>query len=148
MKVLNVGAALLPLVSGSAIPSKQPVEKINTFGIIALHSTSPIHLQSVNAAGTKFWIGKDTATYCPDIDGLDCSQFQNITAFSSASNSDYLGLVRPLFPLAQMCPKYCTDFAKFTGHRGPRRSIRLHCARRLSQFHGRAFRRHARGFAL
>lgn len=35
------------------------------FSIIAAHSGSPVHLQSVNANGQAFWIGKATATYCP-----------------------------------------------------------------------------------
>ena len=92
MKYLGVGAAMAPLVASMAI---LPRDTIKNFGLIAIHSASPIHLSSVNAAGNKFWIGKDTQTYCPAIEGLDCSHFQNITAFSQGSKSDTLGLVRP-----------------------------------------------------
>ena len=35
------------------------------FGLVAVHSGSPIHFQSINANGRGFWIGKDTATFCP-----------------------------------------------------------------------------------
>ena len=100
MKLLNVGCALLPLVSSTAIPAKKSSNTIIDFGLIALHSASPIHLSSINASGNKFWIGKDTTTYCPAINELDCSQFKNTTAFSAATNSDFLGMVSPQNPLS------------------------------------------------
>ncbi|KAL8784422.1 MAG: hypothetical protein Q9195_009050 [Heterodermia aff. obscurata] len=83
---------MAPLVASMAILPRQPSDTIKNFGLIAIHSASPIHLSSVNAAGDKFWIGKDTQTFCPAIQGLDCSHFQNITAFSQGSKSDFLGL--------------------------------------------------------
>jgi hypothetical protein len=35
------------------------------FSVIAAHSGSPIHLQSLNANGLALWIGKPTASFCP-----------------------------------------------------------------------------------
>ncbi|KAI4113551.1 MAG: hypothetical protein LQ345_005495 [Seirophora villosa] len=43
-----------------------------TFGIIAARSASPVHLRSVNANGGAFWIGKETASYCPLTDQSQC----------------------------------------------------------------------------
>ena len=97
IEILHGAAALLPLVSTSAIMPRQADDTIFHFGLIAINSGSPIHLSSVNASDSKFWIDKPTSTFCPAIDGLDCSQFKNFTAFSEASGSDFLGLVRPLF---------------------------------------------------
>ena len=93
MKLVNAGTALLPLASCTAILPRQLDETYTDFSLIAIHSGSPIHLSSINASGNKFWIGKDTTTFCPVIDGLNCSQFKNITAFTQASDSDFLGLV-------------------------------------------------------
>ena len=112
MKVLNIGAALLPLVSSTAILPRQSDETYIDFGLIAIHSASPIHLSSINASGSKFWIGKDTATFCPVIEGLDCSQFKNITAFTQGSNSDFLGLVRPISSPLNLRYHEITNLAK------------------------------------
>ncbi|KAL8865251.1 MAG: hypothetical protein Q9174_006987 [Haloplaca sp. 1 TL-2023] len=61
--------ALIPLALGSPIEVRNndtpaPPAPI-TFGAIAARSASPIHLQSINANGRAFWIGKNTTTYCP-----------------------------------------------------------------------------------
>lgn len=55
-------AAALPLLAAAAPAS---VASSGPIGLIATHSTSPIHLSSVNAAEQNFWIGKDTSSYCP-----------------------------------------------------------------------------------
>ena len=98
MKLVNAGTALLPLASCTAILPRQLDETYTDFGLIAIHSGSPIHLSSINASGNKFWIGKDTTTFCPVIEGLNCSQFKNITAFTQGSDSDFLGLVSTNHP--------------------------------------------------
>ncbi|KAL8705726.1 MAG: hypothetical protein Q9201_001160 [Fulgogasparrea decipioides] len=65
--------SLLPLALGSPITARQASEfpPVN-FGVIAARSASPIHLQSINAAGGAFWIQKDTATYCPLTNQTQC----------------------------------------------------------------------------
>lgn len=52
--------SVLPIL---AIPITRATS--DTFGGIAIHSASPIHLSSINAAGNYFWIGKPTSSYCP-----------------------------------------------------------------------------------
>lgn len=89
-----LGAALLPLATARGILPRQETPTINKFGIIALHSTSSIHLSSVNAADNKFWIGRDTETYCPDIEGLVCPTDDVYTNFAVSSDSEPLALVR------------------------------------------------------
>lgn len=50
---------------GLASPLSARQETRARFSIIAARSASPVHLQSVVANGRGFWIGKETATYCP-----------------------------------------------------------------------------------
>lgn len=50
---------------GLASPLSPRQETRARFSIIAARSASPVHLQSVVANGRGFWIGKETATYCP-----------------------------------------------------------------------------------
>ncbi|MCJ1269128.1 hypothetical protein MMC22_009017 [Lobaria immixta] len=62
-------AAALPLLAASA---PAPAASSGPIGLIAIHSASPIHLSSVNAAGQNFYIGKDTSSYCPLTPPLSC----------------------------------------------------------------------------
>lgn len=41
-----------------------------SFYLMALRSASPIHFGAINANASGLWIGKESADYCPDIDGL------------------------------------------------------------------------------
>lgn len=68
----------------------------STFGLIASHSTSPIHLQTVNANGQAFWVGKDTATYCPpNIEGINCPVGSGYTEFTIGGSVLGLDVVVP-----------------------------------------------------
>ena len=65
-------ASLLPfLASAKPIHPRQSTTP-TPFGLIAGRSGSPIHLQTVNANGQRFWIGKDASTYCPSDVVTDC----------------------------------------------------------------------------
>jgi len=59
-----------PSTTSSAAPSSTSVAPITTptgpYGLISARSASPIHLQAVNARGQLFYIGGETASYCPD----------------------------------------------------------------------------------
>lgn len=77
----SAALALAPLAA--AVP--HVARDANTpFGVIALHSGSPIHFLSLNAAGGKFWLGGKTKTYCPDNVGVPCNKLTNDTILSSA----------------------------------------------------------------
>lgn len=66
MKVPTATICLAGLTGlGVASPLSPRQETRARFSIIAAHSASPVHLQSVVANGQGFWIGKETATYCP-----------------------------------------------------------------------------------
>ncbi|KAL8708508.1 MAG: hypothetical protein Q9225_007590, partial [Loekoesia sp. 1 TL-2023] len=66
-------SSLLPLALSSPIAPRQASSYPPlTFGVIAARSASPVHLQPVNANGLAFWIGKDTATYCPLSNQAQC----------------------------------------------------------------------------
>ncbi|KAL9595215.1 MAG: hypothetical protein Q9219_006581 [cf. Caloplaca sp. 3 TL-2023] len=58
--------------SSPIAPRDAPNSAATPFGVIAARSASPIHLQPVNANGRAFWIGKDTATYCPLTNSTQC----------------------------------------------------------------------------
>ncbi|CAG8960619.1 hypothetical protein HYFRA_00013497 [Hymenoscyphus fraxineus] len=60
-----IAATLAGLASAAPLVARQ--ETIDTVGIIAIHSTSPIHLSAVSENGLKFWVRKETATYCPTV---------------------------------------------------------------------------------
>ncbi|KAL8713616.1 MAG: hypothetical protein Q9220_002478 [cf. Caloplaca sp. 1 TL-2023] len=65
--------SLLPLALSSPIVTRQASSyPPTTFGVIAARSASPIHFQPINANGLAFWIGKNTATYCPLTNQTQC----------------------------------------------------------------------------
>ncbi|CAG8327267.1 unnamed protein product [Penicillium salamii] len=57
-------ALALPLLAAAA-PASEPTSNPN-FGVMAVRSASPIHYLQMNAAGQKFYLGGETASYCPD----------------------------------------------------------------------------------
>ncbi|THX82020.1 hypothetical protein D6D05_04015 [Aureobasidium pullulans] len=56
------------------------------FGGLAIHSGSDIQYASVNAAGSTFWLNKDSSVYCPKVDGLVCSN-TTTTQFIGGDNT-------------------------------------------------------------
>lgn len=65
--------SLLPLfASTNPLPLESRQSTLNPFTLIAGRSGSPIHLSSINANGESFWIGKNTASYCPLEEVVDC----------------------------------------------------------------------------
>ncbi|KAL8811323.1 MAG: hypothetical protein Q9200_001880 [Gallowayella weberi] len=87
--------SLLPLALGSPItPRDTTNDGPLRFGVIAARSASPIHLQTVNASGQAFWIGKDTATYCPLQPPSQCPP-GNQTVFQAGGGTASLDVVVP-----------------------------------------------------
>ncbi|KZF19262.1 hypothetical protein L228DRAFT_241922 [Xylona heveae TC161] len=70
--------------SSSASSSSAPQPTPNYFGIISARSASPVHLQEVNAAGGRFWIGRETASYCP-LPAAQCPNNTDETVFAYES---------------------------------------------------------------
>lgn len=61
------------LASSNPLPlSPRQTTILNPFSLIAGRSGSPIHLSAINANGESFWIGKNTASYCPTEEVSDC----------------------------------------------------------------------------
>ena len=75
--------SILPLALAAPLAERQTSS--SAFGVIAARSTSPIHLQSVQANGRAFWIQKETTTYCPS-PTVDCSGFENSTTIFAVQN--------------------------------------------------------------
>ncbi|KAI5206747.1 hypothetical protein E4T39_02271 [Aureobasidium subglaciale] len=70
-------------------PFEKRAAPTGAFGGVAIHSGSEIQYASVNAAGSQFWLQKDTATFCPEISGLVCP---NTTATQFLGGDNTLSL--------------------------------------------------------
>lgn len=77
---MKVSALLSLIPLAAALPGFRPAAKHSngTFGVTATHSGSPIHLLPLTAAGSKFWLGGKSQTYCPDV-VPNCAQGTNDT---------------------------------------------------------------------
>ncbi|KAH0278253.1 hypothetical protein KCU81_g9373, partial [Aureobasidium melanogenum] len=64
------------------------------FGGVAIHSGSNIQYASVNANGGKFWLLKDSKTYCPDVVGSACPNTTS-TQFVGGDNTLSLDTIVP-----------------------------------------------------
>lgn len=95
--------SLLPLALGSPLAPRQASEfPPTTFGAIAARSASPIHLQSINANGQAFWIGKPTASYCPLTNQTLCPP-GNETVFAVGGGGASLVYLSPYYgPLLEL----------------------------------------------
>lgn len=88
-------SSLLPLALSSPITPRDDVYTPPVvFGVIAARSASPIHFQAVNASGQAFWIGKNSATYCPDIPQFECPPDPG-TVFAAGGEGASLDTVVP-----------------------------------------------------
>ncbi|KAI9715156.1 MAG: hypothetical protein M1812_006135 [Candelaria pacifica] len=79
-------AAVTGPLLASALPlaAPEPRSSFQPYTLIAAHSASPIHLQSIEAANGNFWIGKAATTYCPPSEEAagNCTQGANTTVFT------------------------------------------------------------------
>ncbi|KAE8445167.1 hypothetical protein EG329_013664 [Mollisiaceae sp. DMI_Dod_QoI] len=86
--ISTLAASLL----ATAAPAPRSTDS-NIFEAVSLHSGSPIQASSINANGNHFYVGKPTSAYCPSgIQGLDCSNYSNQTAFAYSPSTSGLAL--------------------------------------------------------
>jgi hypothetical protein len=65
--------------------------QFNGYTLIAARSASPIHLREIAASGHRLYIGRPTASYCPEIvEEQDACPPGNTTTFSEGDG--YLGM--------------------------------------------------------
>lgn len=84
--------ALFFATAATALPAPQAQAALKRFGGLAIRSASPVHLSPIAANGLNFWIGKDTAESCPDVDGVTCPTGTPQTIFSYTDGSGTLAL--------------------------------------------------------
>jgi hypothetical protein len=77
---LFIAALASIAVAAPSIAVAAPMTESDTnvfFTMISTHSGDPnVHLRSIAANGQRFWLGKDTTTYCPvDNAGVTCSYY-------------------------------------------------------------------------
>ncbi|KAK5626868.1 hypothetical protein RRF57_002583 [Xylaria bambusicola] len=67
------------IVLAASIPRGTQVDLLGPFTARAwsTDTDNPFHGIPISASGGKFYINRDTSTYCPDISGLDCSQYSS-----------------------------------------------------------------------
>ena len=72
------------------------VSAANYFSLIAVDSTTPIHLREITASGQSLWIGKPTGSYCPgNVKKMGgCPSGKN-TNFAGGNGSLGMGTVVP-----------------------------------------------------
>ncbi|KAL8855877.1 MAG: hypothetical protein Q9178_007497 [Gyalolechia marmorata] len=84
--------SLFPLALSNPLAPRnhEPIQ----FELIAARSTTPIHLQAINANGQAFYIGKETATFCPLVPESQCPP-GNLTVFSTFDGTASLNTAVP-----------------------------------------------------
>lgn len=89
---LTLGALSAVVLSNPLPPASPGPVAPKPFGLIAIHSTTHIHNQAINAHDGKFYIGKPTLAYCPDV-VKPCPK-GDFTSFTVAeyNKAGYLGM--------------------------------------------------------
>jgi hypothetical protein len=80
--IFNTLAAVLPAFALPTINSTNP----SSFGGLAIHSGSPIHLSAINANHNSFYLNKPTTSFCPNTTVSSCPSGK-YTYFTTTSNS-------------------------------------------------------------
>lgn len=143
MKVaIRLGAALLPIVIAKAILPRQVNSTTTTIRVFATGSYSVIDFSYLNASGNNFWIGKDTASYCPLLNTTLCPVGTD-TAFENRFGEDTLSLVlrfSSFAPLALYCVQDNGLFSYLaTGYNSCRWTNSLRRSQRRAELHGASF---------
>lgn len=92
LSILSLLPMALALPHGPA--NNKAKRDVNTFSVMALRSASPIHFLPMTASGGAFWIGGQTASYCPD--AVPNCPPGNITAF--VGDTQYSLVCSPSMP--------------------------------------------------
>jgi len=72
--------AFLLSALATAAPTTKRDANTEAFDAIAIHpGTQAVHLRSISASDSYFYIGKNTTTFCPS--DVDCSTYSNDTSF-------------------------------------------------------------------
>lgn len=70
--IVSALAAFTGLVS--AAPAPVVARDTNNFAAIASRSgDARVHQRAINANGGRFYLGKDSSGYCPNVTAIDCS---------------------------------------------------------------------------
>lgn len=76
----------------AALPQAGIIPPLRFRGL-ALQCGTPIDLEPIAANGGKFWIGKNTTTFCPEVDNVDCNDLNtNQTIFNYVNGAGTLFL--------------------------------------------------------
>ncbi|KAI4730988.1 hypothetical protein E4T49_01407 [Aureobasidium sp. EXF-10728] len=92
MKASTIFTTLTAVLPAFAIPTARSTS--DSFGGLAIHSGSPIHLSTLNANGNAFWLNKETHSYCPNTTISSCPPGK-YTYFTNGNNTLSLSVEVP-----------------------------------------------------
>lgn len=99
--VLAAGLASVVAATPVSAPSLA-ARDTGTFSLVASHSGDPdVHLRSIEANDFQLWIGKPTASFCPQ--GVDCPP-GNATSFAGGEGGLSMNVEVPGGQLAYVAP--------------------------------------------
>lgn len=134
MKFTSIITPAVVATCATALPTLQKRDcSTGPFSVTALRSGSPIHFQSVNASGQRFWINVPTATFCPSEVNTCPPGTETVWANTNALVSSLLSYTKD-----QLSDKY-------KGRGSPRRPASLRRPFRCSSLHPSPFRQHPHG---
>jgi len=80
-------AFVATLLAGTAAATPIAERSTGAFGLVALKTGSDLQFASIVANGGQLWIGKETASYCPESVGAACPA-GNETSFAAGANAN------------------------------------------------------------
>lgn len=92
MKASTILTTLAAVLPAFAVPTARFTG--DSFGGLAIHSGSPVHLSAINANGNSFWINKETNSYCPNTTVTSCPEGK-YTYFTNGNNTLSLSVEVP-----------------------------------------------------
>ncbi|KAG9835899.1 hypothetical protein KCU98_g13039, partial [Aureobasidium melanogenum] len=92
MKATTIFTTLAAALPAFAVPHARSTG--DSFGGLAIHSGSPVHLSAINANGNSFWLNKETSSYCPNITVTSCPEGK-YTYFEGGNNTLSLNVEVP-----------------------------------------------------
>ncbi|KAG9758775.1 hypothetical protein KCU73_g3724, partial [Aureobasidium melanogenum] len=92
MKTTTIFSTLAAVLPAFAVPHARSTGE--SFGGLAIHSGSPVHLSAINANGNFFWLNKETSSYCPNTTVTSCPEGK-YTYFEGGNNTLSLNVEVP-----------------------------------------------------
>jgi hypothetical protein len=94
-------ALIATLLAGTAAATPIATRSTGAFGLVALKTGSSLQFSSIVANGGQLWIGKETASYCPESVGAACPGNSNYSQHGKQKLTAEQPVTRPHSPLVR-----------------------------------------------